>query len=176
MSVIAVFNVQMRPFRGYDDPALPSAQWVGFGFALGDVSAGTMEVHHVFEPVGQPLSGRIFSLEQYYATRTGTTPATWGMRSQNMDRFSNTLGPANFHWAGEMRANVVETTIEQKDLRLPIFLGGAATIPSAAFLQIFINNLNGETLRAGAMGYVWTPRSTLADGGPQRPPNGLYSA
>lgn len=177
MSVINNVNVQMRPFRGYDDPSLPSAQWFGFGFINGDAGGGTMEVFLVFEPQNQPLSGRVFSLEQYYANRSLSNTASWGLRTVNMDRFDNASGPANWHWGGTFEsASGIDRTTNPRDLQLPVFIGGPLNVSSQASLQFFTTNVDSSVLRVAGMGYVWTPRSTLSDGGPQRPQHGLYKA
>ncbi len=59
---------------------------------------------------------------------------------------------------------------------LPLFLGSQRLPGITASFSMFADNVDTETYTFEAEGYRWSPRSVLVDGGPQRPPTGLYQA
>jgi len=58
---------------------------------------------------------------------------------------------------------------------LPLFLGSQRAAGVTASFSLLAENVDLAPYRFEAEGYRWSPRSVLVDGGPQRPPTGLYA-
>jgi len=68
----------------------------------------------------------------------------------------------------ENGANFASIMIEKMEWFRGLFLGAQAQAGNDAIFQIQTSNVNAATLFATAGGYVWSPRSINAPGGPIR--------
>jgi len=175
MGVSVVGPIFIRPYRGFDNPAFPVAHWVAGEFVIGDLSGGTSDFTIVFKPGGQPLSGRLFNIEELSISESANAGEFRSLQSIGMDRFNPLLGPTTWDLAFVLQSGNFEAT--QPAIlanAFPAFLGAAVSVASVAALQYTGTNSNGNIVRLRAMGYIWEARSILAEGGPQRPPTALY--
>lgn len=177
MTIIVQAVILPRQWRGYDDPGLPVGMFIAQGIVTGDASGGRMAIQFLFRPEGIPVSGRFFNIEQMEATHT--PPVADGAVDLNAAEFdligSTTL--IDRFWRLEHRSNGVvgALTWERAPNLLPLFLG--APRRDAAFASQFnvgtLNTLN-QTWSVTIQGYIWEPRSVMAEGGLRRPVDSLY--
>lgn len=163
-----------RPFAGYTAPSLPEAIWVASSSVVGDGSGGVREVRIVLQAAGQARSGNMFSLEQLTLRETNLSGTNYLVETVNMDTIGKLVGQAGYMQTLGL-TNLVDgsANVAQGKTALPLFLGApfATGIAVVAFRS---DNISGQTLSAFAQGYIWGPRSLLAEGGPQRPANSIF--
>ncbi len=180
MSVTGSSPVAYRRFNGWQDPALPEGTWLGSVTVSGDASGGTVTASLDFaEATEARLNSRMFSLEELglSVNAVGADQDT-RVATDNLGRD----GPAAFQHRFELLlANLSSTDTAQLLATqlgfLPLWLG-AMRVPLVRS-RIFSTGVNptvGSDWRFEAAGYWWGSRSILVDGGPKRPPNGLYRA
>ncbi len=179
MSVVATSPVAYRRSSGYADPRYPEGHWLGSVTVSGDASGGTITASIVFSEAIAQLDSRIYSLEQFTAfssTESSTRAASFFTDNLGLDgpaaltnRFTGTISP---------HVTPDTTSLSPRDMtNLPLFLGSMRVRSILTRLGMSLVNPGvGEDYRLEAQGYWWGARSVLVDGGPQRPPTGLYRA
>jgi len=179
MTVLAVADVVYRRFNGYSDPRYPEGYWMGAVSVLGDGSGGLAVTTLHLQPGSTSLSSRIFSLEALSHFNNSTTDALAALETVNLG------GPTNVLSIGFRRIMALEVTavpvfgsaIRPRDLDLlPLFLGSQLVATTTAQVALSTPNVTGITYNLEAEGYWWGSRSVLQQGGPQRPPTGIYRA
>jgi len=176
MTVIFDSHVQQRTWRGYDDPGLPVGMYITQGSVLGDVSGGNQLIIHTFKGEGEPASGRFYNIEQVDCHYTATGTEAIFLVATNWE-VSGPTGLINRQWRATLQNNSNGVGAMSTDLQfpLPLFLGITAPVPSlAAQLEIGVDNNDGETFFSTIQGYIWEPRSVMAEGGLRRPQDSLY--
>jgi len=174
MSVSSVVFVHYRPWRGYQDPGLPTGMWVSQGTILGDAGGGTKTVIMRFKEEGLPLGGRFYNIEQLEIHDTDVGARNAVLRMVNFDILSAT-GLVNREVHLEMDSDgTTNVALSQSGPRLPIFVGRPTLVGVTSQLEFGTPNSDGETFFATAQGYIWEPRSLLEDGGLRRPLDSLY--
>lgn len=179
MSVLARFRVDVRPYSGYNDPALPISGWIAQGGAVGDASGGNLTMDFNFMDGEEiPRISELFNLEQIAIDTTGGSEGLF-METRNMDNLSPARAGSPQKWAW-----IVSVVLGNAALRndatpkgpLPIWLGAPnQDAPSSeAGLRFTWANTNLRLYAITIQGYRWGPRSVLAPGGPQRPPFGYF--
>jgi len=169
-------SIRIRPWRGYDDPGLPVGMYVAQGATLGDASGGDRIIFFDFKGEGNPVSGRLFNIEQINVIATGATAQVGHMVANNWESVS-AVGLINRQWRFNLvnNNNGFAAMDEREYLPMPLFLGAVAPIPSlAADIEIGTDNEDGDTLLATIQGYIWEARSIQAPGGLRRPTDSLY--
>lgn len=180
MSVSGDSPIAYRRFSGYLDERYPEGQWLGSVTVSGDASGGSLTASLIITPAtGTALNSRFFSLEEFGLSVSGTdTTVNAQVATDNLGRD----GPAAFQHRMVVRmesdttAGVVQPL--PRDLALPPIILGAMRVPLVN-TRLFARLPNpgvGDDVRFEAAGYYWSSRSILVDGGPQRPPTGLYKA
>ena len=179
MSVTGDIDVAYRRFSGYLDPRYPEGQWLGSVTVSGDGSGGTLTGSIIFARATESrLNSRIYSLEEIGASISGTdTQDQIRISTDNLGRD----GPAAFQHRFVLLLSEGGTGTIQifpRDLALLPILLGAMRVPlvNTRILATMINPGVGDDFRFEAAGYWWGSRSVLVDGGPQRPPQGIYPA
>jgi len=173
VSVITVVIPEYRGEYGFADPGLPTAVWQVSGLTTGDASGGTNALQVNLKSAGQPV-GEFFSLEQLSTRNEEAADNAMLLSVAGMETF----GPDG----EERRWSLPDALIEAStSLLLPLtsanprlFIGRAGNTATAGTLTIQTSNGDGEDVRVSMMGYVWTPRSILVDGGIRRPVSGLF--
>jgi len=178
VSVVAQQDIEYRRFSGYLDARHPQGTWFGVVTAVGDATGSLLALDLVFgRPTVLTLSSQIYSVESV-AIRS----------SENVTRVArlfavNMSGPSNLSLQHELSVTLgalalgADNALDAQDLAfLPLFLGSQRTAGTTASFSVILNNVNTISYRFEAEGYWWAARSVLPDGGPQRPPTGLYRA
>jgi len=163
-----------RPFAGWEDPALPEAIWVASSSALGDGGGGVREIRVVLQAAGQARSGNMFSLEQLTLRETNLSGTNYLVETVNMDTVGGLVGQAGYMQTLGL-TNLVDgsANVAQGKTAQPLFLGAPFAI-GIAVVAFRTDNITGQTFSVFAQGYIWGPRSILAEGGPRRPAGSIF--
>lgn len=177
MAVIQQIVVESRRYSGWIDPRYPIGYWQAALSVTGDATGGDLAIDLVFQGAEPPfLNSQLYSVERLSVSSSEATSRAAMVLAVNMGgpanqgflhRYMFTLQGTNFATRSAGRA-------EQFGGLVPWFLGSQRTAGITASLSIGLGNINGVTYEFEAEGYRWSPRSVLVDGGPQRPPTGLY--
>jgi len=178
MAVSANFRVDTRPFSGYADPALPIASWIAQGGVAGDASGGAVIMNFLFQQSADKRITEMYNVEQASLDTSDNLLRRVGLETLNMDALSPDRPASPQKWFLDVNSvtGISGTALNVRDLAgLPIWLG-APFLPagsSAAGLRFQFSNIDLILYAITVQGYIWGPRSVLAPGGPQRPPNGF---
>lgn len=178
MTVTGEETVEYRRFNGYRDPRYPEGTWWGVVSVTGDASGGFALLQLIFTLSSQGgRNSRLYSLEQVSIDSSLTTAAVPRLQTTNMS------GPRGVSLAHRYALPIILTeatnapTIDAQHLSfLPLFLGEQRSVGVESNVNVTFINVNTIFFAFEAQGYWWGTRSILADGGPQRPPTGLYPA
>ncbi len=178
MSVAIAFRVETRPWRGYDDPGLPTGLWLGQGTQVGDGTGGVNQIDLVFKLSGQALDGRVWSLDQLSVASGVSADVSGTLITQNMDFLSPSRALASVQWTFTLLNGVTNGDAQTplNALTKPIILGAANSVGLGAALRCQVDNADPGALTVTAGGYIWGPRSVLAEGGLRRPAQGMFGA
>jgi len=179
VSVFATGRVDIRPWSGYTNRAFPIASWIAQGIVTGDATGGSTFITLIFELSETDFrTSQMYNLEQlsiHIGNASGNF--TGSMTTRAMDRLAPARDAAEQKWGFLIApSGTTEAAVELHALAaLPIWLGA----PNEDFsvdsgLRFSTPNVDGNVVEVTAQGYVWGPRSILAEGGPQRPPNGIF--
>lgn len=181
MTVLAQFRVDTRPYSGYDDPAFPIASWISQGLVIGDASAGSANIDLLFVfAEGLAAITEMYNLEQLHVDTQVPTTEQILMRTQSMDNLAPNRPAAEQSWLIPLTStganDTVMSLVQASGLPLwlgsPTIVGGGGNLDSG--LRFEFQNVNLVVYEVSAQGYMWSTRSILAPGGPQRPPFGLF--
>lgn len=176
MSISGTDAAKVTNWLGYLDPALPSGVWFSQLSQLGDASGGTLTIAHEFKPAAQPANNLFYSLESFYVELSLGTSVEVTLRAVGI---TTTFGAG---WRAIARADPGGSgssslrADEQRGFR-GIILGQVTRLAAtAARLTAEIANPGvGEFMNSTVMGYFWGPEAFSAQGGPQRPSQGLFT-
>ena len=184
MTVVADEAIHVMPWRGYDDPTLPEAIWWGSAVVVGDASGGTMNARLCFKNEGDPVSGNIWNLEEFNAFLNDQTLSSMFMKTVGL---APTKGAAFVDRQYALETFSTGSANGQAVLRggrggsegmlkLPTMLGTVRGVADDIAVLTFGRNNEGAatSLAVTAFGYQWGPRSMMAEGGPQRPPQSVF--
>lgn len=178
MTVSTFTHVQQRPWRGYDDPGLPVGMYVAQGSTVGDASGGDMIVFFDFKGEGRAASGRYYNLEQVEAQISTELDTIFHLQANNWDLVGD-AGLIDRNWSARLldNDNGLSAMATERQLPLPIFLGIAAPVRDLSCrLEFGANNQDGIAIAVTIQGYIWEPRSVMAEGGLRRPVDSLYGS
>ena len=177
MTVVGTIQVESRRFSGWLDPRYPIGFWQAALIVTGDATGGLVSVELVFQTADGPerLNSQMYSVE-----RIGVTTSTGGDRDARIGAL-NMGGPSNLGFSHSYAVFLQSlsggqgTALDARFLTLiPWFLGSQRLPGIVANLSVSLANFDTELVKFEAEGYRWDARSVLVDGGPQRPPTGLY--
>jgi len=176
MSIAATFRIETLPWRGYDDPGLPAGAWVAQANLDSDMSGGNNTIQFLFQLSADPLSSRLYNLEQWTIGAGATTDTTCRMQITNMGHLSTDRPLGSRSFAIPLLASPPAAGIDSaaQPLRRPIFLGAPSAAGNTAQIEFIIDNVSGLSQNVSVYGYIWEPRSILAAGGLRRPVEGLF--
>lgn len=171
------FRVELMPWRGYDNPSLPAGVWLAGGQVTGDATGGFNSAQFLFNLANEEASARQWNLEQFQVRNGGTAIGDieeGQMRINNMGQFTidRALFLRTYHFrlpVGQFDSSTPVNVMSQ-----PIFLGSLNLPGGTANIEFAIPNTNGGSISAVAWGYMWEPRSLMAEGGLQRPVGSLF--
>jgi len=178
MAVVASIVVESRRYSGWIDPRFPIGYWQAALTLVGDATGGLLGIDLVFQGAAAPeLNSQMYSVERIAARRDSGSNTVISVSAVNMG------GPANegFQHQYTIALNGIGgASLSGLDgggfTFIPWFLGSQRTPAITASLSLIGPNTDGIFMTFEAEGYRWSPRSVLVDGGPQRPPTGLYRA
>lgn len=179
MTVSGTFRVDIRPYSGYDDPGLPIGAWIAQGGIAGDASGGQVIMDFLFKQGDDNLVTELYSLDQISVDTTSATTIEIVMETLNMDSLAFNRLASTQKWIMQARnvgstlgGNVVPLDEIQA---LPIWLGSPNATEGDSGLRYRFLNIDLILFAVLLQGYIWGPRSVLAEGGPRRPVGGLFS-
>lgn len=165
----------MRPYSGYVDPSLPIGAWIAAGDRLGDASGGFVQMNFLFQFGQQPLNPNLFNIERLTAEVSANTTQRANVQTRQMDNLAPGRPVGVQRWDFVMTGDGVNNAIMDfaSQAGMPMWLGQCQQALFECGFRVQFVNTNTLTYTVRAQGYVWGPRSILAPGGPQRPPNGF---
>ncbi len=178
MSVSGNFRVDTRPYSGYVDPALPIGSYIAQAGIAGDATAGVVLINFLFQLSANRRITESYNLEQVSIDTDANSANRGSMATLNMDSLSPDRQASPQKWTFLTSIDgVSDSSLLLTDRGvLPLWLGSPA-LPagsSAAGLRFTFLNVDLRLYAVTIQGYIWGPRSVLAPGGPQRPPNGFF--
>lgn len=176
MTVLGQSSIIRRIWRGWDNPSLPVATWIGRATVTGDLSGGDAIMQIELWPEAQAGAGHFFNVEQIMVQTDGDNDGVYSLIAIN---FSHPIDGAlsNLEWSIQMKGNELGNNamlLGEAMLPRPLFLGQPQLPDGRAALSLTADNTDAEVYQFQAEGYVWEPRSVQAPGGLQRPPGALY--
>lgn len=174
MSLITVFDAQVRRERGWDFPGYPEGVWTAGDIISHDASGGIAVAQVNVATAGVP-EGIAYSIEAFeYETSAGVTDLTLEPANFTM---TNGLSIARGYQLADMNQVVdLRVVADGGKFGRPWFLGQVVDRTIASAISISVQNTTGKISIFHIAGYFWTPRSILqAPGGYRRPSDGLYS-
>lgn len=177
MAVEGLVAVQPRMWRGYDDPGLPVGAWIAHTVLVGDGTGGAATITVVFRGANEPASGRFYNVEQVelHDTDAGFKNGTWSV--VGFERVG-TFQIGQRVWKFQLEAGAFASSSMANrtgNIPMPLFLGQSsrfAGLPST--IEVTIANINVNVFSCTLQGYIWEPRSVMAEGGLRRPLDSLY--
>lgn len=176
MSVTFFAPIVPRMWRGYDNPSYPVGSYIGHGVVVGDVSGGVMQVVFNFKEDGQPVSGRFYNIEQVssFMSFNSGSPIDGFIRILGFE----SLGPfiiADREYRYDLVGSTVIVSAGQNFPPLPLFIGTSGRLEgTSSEVQFGTVNLSVVAFSVDIQGYIWEPRSILAEGGLKRAADVLY--
>lgn len=178
MTVTDNFRVDIRRFSGYSNPALPIASYISQGGSVGDASGGSVFQNLLFRLGSEPDVSRslMYNLEQLSADISANTAEDVLFRTLNMGQLAPNRPESPQKWILSLRNDGVDEGAANiaHIAGLPLWLGSPNAGGSDAGIRWEWDNIDLRLYAVTIQGYIWGPRSVLADGGPQRPPNGMF--
>jgi len=175
MSVGFTFRVDIRPYTGFTDPALPVASWFAQGGAAGNASGGTINLDFPFQRDGDAQISELFNIEQIAADTTSAVARDAIMQALNMDFLALGRPATDRRWRLQTTAAPgAVSAISILNNQLPLWLGTPNREEGDAGLRFLFTNVDLLLYFVSIQGYMWGPRSVMAEGGPRRPLSGLF--
>jgi hypothetical protein len=171
VSVTGTGHLDYRPWRGFDEPQLPTQWWVAFGDVTGDSSGGSRLIVLNFHIAGNALNSRSYSLETFNSIDGENTAKPVQVNFTSFD------GVGGFNHSPNL--NIPQTVgealaVTDRSLNLQAWIGQPSNYLVSSQLRVVVANANSAYFAFVAGGYVWSPRSIDAPGGFQRPIQGIY--
>lgn len=178
MSVFTTFRLDIRPFSGYADPSLPIAAWVAQGDTVGDASGGTITLEFRIHIDTDPVTSEFYNLEQIQFDASSESIRDVMLQTRNMDSFTPERTLFDQRWQFETigvgGVSFSALPLDRANM-LPLWLGAPNKNEGDAGIRLVTTNGGvGVQYLATLQGYLWGPRSVLAEGGPRRPVGGLF--
>jgi len=177
LSIVAQINVESRRFSGWLEPQYPIGFWQAALSLTGDVSGGLLGIDLVFQQANGParLNSQMYSVERFAIQSTFNGGKAARIRAINMGGPSNQAFKHEYTALLQAQDGTDDSALVPVAMTLvPWFLGSQKQAGTTASFSMILDNLDGVIVDFEAEGYRWSPRSVLVNGGPQRPPTGLY--
>jgi len=170
----------IRPFRGFEDPALPDGYWAAHGGLLGDASGGLQSINIRMSSSAQPNVSLLWSLEQLVMDQSGVPGRDLridygGFDIQPLQGSNGSLTKLIQLRMLDLPGFSTAVAITKSDVGRPIFLGAARKDVNVD-LAFDVVNTDGSSLSVFAQGFFWGPAAVNAPGGPQRPLTSIYGS
>jgi len=172
------FRVDIRPYTGYGDPSLPIATWIAQAGAVGDASGGVLNMTFPFQRDDDAQISELFNLETIAADTSTSVGREAILESFNMDTLAPNRPASNKFWRFRLNDASGISGFAAMDMdvanTLPFWLGSPNRVEGDSGLRVRFANIDLLLYAVDLQGYIWGPRSVLADGGPRRPVGGLF--
>ncbi len=176
MAIVGQVVVESRRYSGWTDPRYPIGYWQASLTLVGDASGGLFSIDLLFQPAFPAfLNSQMYSVERFGISSNEDADRVVRLAAINMNGPANQ--PAGHAYAISLltSSSVASGGATGSALNLvPWFLGSQRQAGTSASLSLITLNSDLISFTLDAEGYRWSPRSVLVDGGPQRPPTGLY--
>ena len=175
MTLIANFRTETRPYSGYEDPALPMGSWIASGALVGNGSGGFLVMNFLFQFGQQPHNSQLYNVERVAAEVSVGTTQQGHIETRQMDNLAPGRPVGVQRWSFALTDDGADNAIIDlaSQAGLPMWLGQCQEALLECGVRVQFTNTNLLTYTVALQGYFWGPRSILAAGGPQRPPNGF---
>ena len=177
MSVAVDVRIDVRPYSGYVEPALPIAAYVGQGVLVGDASGGTMDMSFIYQRNDDAQISEMFNLEQIAFDSGIAVGQGVSMRLVAMDSLSQNRPMFGQIWSLQTDGILGEADSAlaiSSGSMLPLWFGSPNRDEGDGLVRFTIPNVDFLIIGCTIQGYMWGPRSVLAPGGPQRPIGSLF--
>lgn len=179
MTVVADIVVESRRYSGWIDRRYPIGYWVAALQVIGDATGGTLEIRLLFQTANGParLNSQMYSVERLSITAAENAARVARVVAVNMAGPSNVAFAPQYSLQMDVQSGTLQSAVRGDQFSfLPWFLGSQRDPGITTSLSMILLNRDAISFRFEAEGYRWSARSVLVDGGPQRPPTGLYRA
>ncbi len=169
MAVTVNARIDTMPWRGFDDPSLPAAGWIGQQNGVGDGSGGNIGIRFFFQLSAEPLSARIYNVEQIHIAQLSNAVVQAQIEVVNMGHRTQDRPLDDYRYALVLNPGASAGGSDPAILKHPLFLGAPNAAGQDCRISVEVPNAVGQELEVTLWGYWWEPRSILAPGGVQRP-------
>jgi hypothetical protein len=156
---------------------LPTGTWYSQGSVTGNATGGGMSILFNFAYIGE-RNANLYSLEKIQGSVSAAAPATAMVAVENMGEefdITDTFQSYGVLFSDNGSSVTPRMSLDGRSLAfLPLFMGAKQTLAATARIRVESANTDGVALATRLEGYIWSARSVLADGGPQRPTGGRY--
>jgi len=169
--------VESRRYSGWIDPRYPIGYWQAVLAITGNATGGALGIDLVFQGgATNTLNSQMYSVERFSAETTDAVSRIMEVSAVNMGGPSNAGFNHSYGILVDPITGQTQSRVRGDQLSmLPWFLGSQRTRGITASISLVTANVDTIVYRFEAEGYRWSARSVLVDGGPQRPPTGLYA-
>jgi len=178
MTVTGETNIAFRSWRGFDNPSYPVGMYIANFVVIGDATGGVMRILFPFKEDGQRADGRFYNIEQMsaFVSINPGIPIEGSIRVLGFDSVGPfIIGEQNYRFDLVGAGSVISAA--QNFPVMPLFLGQTGRLEgTSSELQVQTGNLLAVIFAVTIQGYIWEPRSILAEGGLKRPPDVLYGS
>jgi len=177
MAIVGQIIIESRRYSGWLDPRYPIGFWQGALTLTGDASGGALAIDLLFQQAngGAFRNSQLYSVERFAAETDDESSRDAQIRAVNMGGPDNVGFLQGYRVIIDSVAGTGKSALATEAMNLvPWFVGAQRTAGVSASVSLVADNANGIAFHFEAEGYRWSPRSVLVDGGPQRPPTGLY--
>jgi len=177
LSIVGQVNVESRRYSGWEDPRYPIGFWQASLQVTGDGTGGFLAIDLIFQQAngGARVNSQMYSVERFAASGSEATNRVVQLRSSNMGGPAPTSFQQRYALLLEdAGATIGSASRPDSQAICPWFLGSQRLAGITTGISLLTANIDTITFEFEAEGYRWSPRSVLVDGGPQRPPTGLY--
>jgi len=176
MAVQTNFRIDQLPWAGYDEPGLPTGAWVAEGTVTGVDGVGSQVIGILIQLASDPLSSRLYNMEQVILSKTASTDEVVGCRINNMGHLTPDRPLSQRNFSIPMIVAGADFSANNPTLSRPIFLGAPSGAGLECGLSFRIDDAAAIVLIVSVQGYIWEPRSLLAPGGLRRPVGSIYGS
>ena len=175
MTVQTNFRIDTNPWRGFQEDALPASSYIAQGVEVGDASGGAAIIKFLFQIASDPLSSRLFNIEQLMLSTTQSLTQIANGVISNMGHLAPDRPLADRQFSVQLLTSPSEFAASRnQEFGTSMFLGAPSGAGLECGVEFRFDNADLSVFRATIQGYIWEPRSILAPGGLQRPTTALW--
>jgi len=176
MSVNVTEQISPRMWAGWQNIAYPIGTYLSQVTSTGDATGGTNTLTFLFKTQNAPSSGRLYNIEQIDAFVTSEVQRDLSLQIEDFDQFGLFILSTRRYRSLLLSDGDGSAVIDRGALpRMPLFMGKEGRLASSiSRVLLRTANINTVVFQGVIQGYIWEPRSLLADGGLRRPADVVY--